>query len=256
MAMGLLSGMTDYSHQSFKDILEDLKKEKEEALFFSKEILKDVGVSKKTSYWNDVVPFDFRSIVDYAVKYYDTTIKELDDIYIDLQYEVKEHHIKRLENIASVAHDINKRIGIIWHQKYEDKEYGTLDFRIVERIYNNTRDMAVNLLDISNMAFRLKDFIGKTDMNKTNNNPWISGSFYLFVIILVIILIAVLSKELPIVVLPIAAIASIFIVIVIGTLQLKNDDKITDKTFLSLMKEIGRQLPLIHNYSKRKINTN
>ena len=106
------------------------------------------------------------------------------------------------------------------------------------------------------MAFRLKGFIGKTDMNKTNNNPWISGSFYLFVIILVIILIAVLSKELPIVVLPIAAIASIFIVIVIGTLQLKNDDKITDKTFLSLMKEIGRQLPLIHNYSKRKINTN
>lgn len=93
--------------------------------------------------------------MDYAVKYYNTTIKQLDDIYIDLQYEVKEHHIKRLENIASVAHDINKRIGIIWHQKYEDKEYETLAFRIVERIYNNTRDMAVNLLDISNMAFRL-----------------------------------------------------------------------------------------------------
>ena len=30
-------------------------------------MLKDVGVSKN-SYWNDVVPFDFRSIVDYAVK--------------------------------------------------------------------------------------------------------------------------------------------------------------------------------------------
>lgn len=110
---------------------------------------------QKNSYWDNVVPFDFRSIVDYAVKYYDTTIKDLDDIYIDLQYEVKKHHIKRLENIASVAHDINKRIGIIWHQKCEDKEYGTLDFRIVERIYNNTRDMAVNLLDISNMAFVL-----------------------------------------------------------------------------------------------------
>lgn len=48
MAMGLLGGMTDYSHQSFQDILEDLKKEKEETLSFSKEILKDVGVSKKT----------------------------------------------------------------------------------------------------------------------------------------------------------------------------------------------------------------
>ncbi|MBF1577334.1 hypothetical protein [Hoylesella shahii] len=48
MAMGLLGGMTDYSHQSFQGILEDLKKEKEETLSFSKEILEDVGASKKS----------------------------------------------------------------------------------------------------------------------------------------------------------------------------------------------------------------
>lgn len=46
MAIGLLGGMTDYSHQSFQDILEDLKKEKEETLSFSNKMLKDVGVSK------------------------------------------------------------------------------------------------------------------------------------------------------------------------------------------------------------------
>ena len=249
--MGILSGMTDYRHQSFQDILVDLKEEKENTISFSKAIQKDIELSAKSSYWNNAVPIDFQEIVYYALKHYDTTVKELNELYIDLQYEVKENHVKRLKRIASVAGDIYGRIGEIWHQKYNNKEYGRPDFCLVEQIYGNTRDMAANLLDISNMASRLNDFIGKDNMKKTKNNPWLSGSFYLTGIILLLILIAILAKILPLVVLPIAVISGIVIGIVVGTLQLKNDDKITDKTFLSLMKEVCRRLPLIKSMIKK-----
>jgi hypothetical protein len=73
----------------------------------------------------------------------------------DFDVEILDHHFKRLSNIAQTAIEINKEIGIIWHQKYKNKEYDNQDFKIVEEIYKDTKDMAVNLLDFSSMANQL-----------------------------------------------------------------------------------------------------
>jgi hypothetical protein len=245
MAKGLLGGMTDYNHQSFPDILGDIENEKRRTIYFRDHIQKNIDTLTANSYWTNNVPFDFKNIVGYAIRHYNTAIAEFDDIHKDLRKEVKEHHIKRLNKIATVAQEINVDIGKIWHQQYHNKQYGNSNFSIVEDIYAETRDMAVNLLDTANIAERLNDYIGKTNPNMTKNNPWISGLFYLTVAIIVIIGLAVLSNFVHWTLLPIIIISGILLIGLVGTLQLKNDDKITDKSFVSLITETFKRLPLI-----------
>lgn len=102
MTIGSLGGCTDYTHQSFQDILIDLKKEKDNTISFKKSIMKNIQNLKEKSYWDNNVSFDFQNIVLYALEFYKTTIVEIEDIYNEIQKEVKEHHIKRLQEIASV----------------------------------------------------------------------------------------------------------------------------------------------------------
>jgi len=161
MAKGLIGGMTDYSHQSFSDVVNDLDYEYRNLSAFIGAIDKNLATSKQNKYWQRNVPTAFQSIVDYALTNYKTVQDELLEIKQDIQECVEEHHVNRLASIAKTAHEINIDIGMIWHQQYDDKDYGNSDFTIVERIYGDTRDMAVNLLDMSNIAGRLKDFIGR-----------------------------------------------------------------------------------------------
>ena len=251
MAKGIIGGMTDYSHQSFDDILTDLNEERKRTSSFRGEIVKNVNILKANSYWESYVPFNFKCQVEYAIKHYDTVIVELKDIHKDINNEVKEHHVKRLQKISTTAQEINMSIGKIWHQEYDNKDYDNPNFRIVERIYCDTRDMAVNLLDISNIAERLKDYIGKTRFSMKKNNPWISGSFYLFLAVIIIVALAVLSQSVHWMLFPIIIIGGVLLIGLIGILQLKNDDKITDKSFVSLIKDTYKRLPFIGD-NKRK----
>jgi hypothetical protein len=251
MSKSCLGGMTDYSHQSFQDILDDIKDEKEQTIFFRNQILKNIDTLETNFYWQNNVPFDFKSIVTYAIRHYDTTIIELNDIYKDLNIEVKEHHIKRLERIGTVAFEINVNIGRTWHNQYNSKDYGNKNFRIVESIYIDTRNTVVNLLDMSNIAARLNDFIGKVNPNIKKNNPWFSGSFYIVMAIIIFTGLAVLSNYVHWVLFPIIIIGGILIIFSVGTLQLKNDDRITDKSFRTLVIEICKRLPLIKNMLKK-----
>jgi hypothetical protein len=169
MAKGLIGGMTDYSHQSFNDIVTDLKKEHTTVTEYIDGISSNIEKVKANGYWDQKVSSDFILVIGYSLKHFKTTKEELNEIAQEIQVEVREHHCKRLERIANVADEINSSIGTIWHQQYTGKQYGNPDFKIVEDIYGDARDMAVNLLDISNIASRLKDFIGKTKITMGKN---------------------------------------------------------------------------------------
>jgi len=161
MARSIMAGMTDYSHQSFKDLVEDMNYWK--TLCADRVIWIDENIEKleKNNYWKKI-PVDFQSDVYYSRKFFNTVVEELTMILNDIEYEVKENHTTRLYNLANVADKENKDIGRSWHGNYEYgwKEYGNSDFRIVEDIYGHTRDLVASLTDLSNIAFRLKDFIG------------------------------------------------------------------------------------------------
>jgi hypothetical protein len=158
MAKGHLGGMTDYNHQSITDILNDLEAEQNRTISFKQDIEKNIQTLIDNAYWKTTVPSDFKSIISYSIRHFQTAISEFGDIRKDLLVEVKEHHVKRLNKISLVAQEINIDIGLIWHQQYQNKEYG---HGIVEDIYADTKDMAVNLLDTANIAERLQDYIGK-----------------------------------------------------------------------------------------------
>jgi len=80
---------------------------------------------------------------------------------------------------------------------------------------------------------------------KTKNNPWISGSFYLTVVCVVFAGLATIANFVHWALVPIIFVAGILLILVIGVLQLKNDDRITDKSFRNLVIEILKRLPLI-----------
>ena len=84
------------------------------------------------------------------------------------------------------------------------------------------------------------------------NNPWKSGSFYIIVSILILLVIAIIASQFEISILLIICIASLFLILLIALLQLKNDDKITDKTFLNLCKELLKKITLINTTFKAK----
>ena len=73
-------------------------------------------------------------------------------------------------------------------------------------------------------------------------NPWSSGSFYLVAAVVMMTVIAVISMNVSWSVLPAVIIGGILFITVIGALQLRQDEKLDETSFLTLMSEAFKQL--------------
>lgn len=168
MENNLFGSHTDYTHLAFDDLpiyLDDKISTLEYYLNFIESDKKELD---KSGYWSSKVIFNFILQANECIILYNSTIKELKDIKNEINIEVKQNHYNRLIRIASESHEINKRLGIIWHKEYDTKEYGNIEFAKVERIYGFSRDVSVTLTSLGNFAERLKDFIGRvTPVKKT-----------------------------------------------------------------------------------------
>ena len=80
-------------------------------------------------------------------------------------------------------------------------------------------------------------------------SPWLSGSFYLLSAVVVIAILLVAAHLLPAFVLPCVFISSVILLAVIGAFQLRHDDRLNQKSFLSLMALSFRALPWIRSRS-------
>ena len=241
MAKGSIGGGTDYSHQTLDDIKSDLISEAKNAKDFINMIEEKIEKLETIGYWNSNVPYDFKSCVAYALRHYSTTIHEIEDIVSDFPSEIKEHHCVRLRNIGQVARQIDTDISQIWYRRDFKKEYETPNFLMLEDVCADTQQMAINLLDINNMASRLEQFIGRKTMV---NNPWPSGLFYFFVALVFLITLAGISNWVSWYALLIVVIGGVLLVGAIGALQLRNDDRLKEENFIKLMLEVIKRLPL------------
>ncbi|MCW7475592.1 CHAT domain-containing protein [Leptospira levettii] len=170
MGRGLIGGMTDYSHQSFADIVKDLGDDLvniEQSIELSNKHLK---IAKDNGYWDSEVPFNFQHFHAYCLKHFDTCSIELKEILQEIQIEVRADHVKRLKQIGKKNREINLEMGNAWHREYDEvkKDYGNKYFKNVEHIYSILRDLSVSLQDIANAGSRLEDFIGKKQSTKIN----------------------------------------------------------------------------------------
>jgi DNA repair exonuclease SbcCD ATPase subunit len=107
---------------------------------------------------------------------------------------------------------------------------------------------ALQKLRNTEVDFRLAGgTLTKDEPSFKERNPWKTGSFYLFAAVIVIILLAVVSVNLPWYAVPIVFIGGLLLLAVIGALQLRNDESLSEENFLKLMIETFRRLPLLRN---------
>jgi hypothetical protein len=71
MAKGLIAGMTDYSHQSFYDILDDLDRGEKLVIEIITAIETNIKKLEMPGYWKKQ-PCDFKSIISYSLTHYKT----------------------------------------------------------------------------------------------------------------------------------------------------------------------------------------
>lgn len=76
-------------------------------------------------------------------------------------------------------------------------------------------------------------------------SPWVSGSFYLTAVILVITLLLVVASVLPAWAVPLIIVGAVLLVAVVGALQLRHDDRLGDQAFVKLMGQTLRLLPVV-----------
>jgi internalin A len=110
-------------------------------------------------------------------------------------------------------------------------------------------------LDLEERRFtrRMPEKIPPKPQQSTQNNPWLSGSFYLFaymaVIATILIAIVVLNRYgvtwTTGAVLSVVLIGGFLGIGVIGANQLKNDDRLSDESYVKLMIESYKRLPLL-----------
>jgi hypothetical protein len=87
--------------------------------------------------------------------------------------------------------------------------------------------------------------------SKQWRSAWANGSFYVFAFAVVIATLETVARSVPPLALGLIIIAGVLFVPLIGALQLRQDDRLSDKSFIDLVKVVVRQLPLISTLLRR-----
>ena len=124
------------------------------------------------------------------------------------------------------------------------------DLRETRRIDDQTQRSDIKKITAEDDDMKTKDK-PKVEINH-NNNPWKSGSFYLFAAIVMVILVAVLICYVPWYAAPLVIIGGILLYSIVGAAQLRNDNLLSEKGFLSLMLESFKRLPLLNITTKKR----
>lgn len=124
----------------------------------------------------------------------------------------------------------------------EEKVFAGVVFKHVDKVMIQQSEGGTNIMT--------EEREGKDNVRV--RSAWANGSFYLFTFAVVIAGLGVLARTVPPYVLPIVLIAGILLVPIIGALQLRQDDRLSEKGFGELMKLTIGQLPLIGKLAKQE----
>lgn len=109
--------------------------------------------------------------------------------------------------------------------------------------------------EVEKVSRSLIEKLGETSNSDIHRSPWISGSFYLFAIVLLISLFLIVAKTINIVVFPIIIIGGLLALSIVGAFQLRQDKNLSEKKFVELMALTFKQLPFILKQAKTDSDT-
>lgn len=177
MAQSIFGGSSEYSDQTLADIVEDLEK----WVVFSKETLtlfdKTICELKQNNYYQ-TVPFNLRAMYERATRKLNTFISDLNVIINSINTDsIFIRDVNLLNNIGRISILSNHQFGMVYHDiidRWNGANFQDPKFLMIERLYLEGRDVFVSLMDASNAAERLKDYM--SNRHQQNQNITVYGS--------------------------------------------------------------------------------
>lgn len=171
MAQSIFGGSSEYSDQTLADIIEDLEK----WVVFSEETLslfdKTICELKQNNYYQ-TVPFNLRAMYERATRKLNTFISDLNVIIKSINADsIFVRDVNLLNNIGRISILSNHQFGTVYHDivdRWSGANFQDSNFLMIERLYHEGRDVFVSLMDASNAAERLKDYM--SDRHQQNQN--------------------------------------------------------------------------------------
>lgn len=97
----------------------------------------------------------------------------------------------------------------------------------------------------------LSEVASTTKVSPSRNNVWVNGSFYLVAVLVIFAGIGILANLVAPIVLPVAVVGGVLLVSIIGALQLRNDERLSDASFLELMGVALSRLPSLERSDQK-----
>ncbi len=164
------------------------------------------------------------------------TLKEQKSFFKNKLKEVREYLNKNRKSVEAYFNpDITK---ILWEG---DKITEKMQFFTTFYCYGKLEDYLIGRIDEL-----------ENNNNMTKNSPWSSGLFYLLVAIFILATLGVLSKMVHWSILPLIIVGGLLIIGLIGFLQLRNDERLKEESFVRLVIETYKRLPIIGNLFKKE----
>lgn len=159
-----IAGATDYSTQTLKNILDDVRRW---VAYCNKIIKLSNSVSQIDKPYIDKIPFDFRCVLL-------NFTNEAQSLKSDLRLIAKDLKKKR---VLDSTYKLLSRIGVNSLTLFRDlkktykadsywKDYDDENFKKVENLYCENGDFYATLFDASNAAERLKDYMNDEKKSK------------------------------------------------------------------------------------------
>jgi len=163
MAQGAFGGSSRYDNQSLEDIVKDINV----WIGFCSDTLglfnETIPKLKENKYY-DVVPFNLQALFEVTTRDLPTFISDFNSILESIsQDRIYMRDVRLLKNIGKYSIENNSTYGRIYHEALGDwremPDYNDPNFNAVERLYGDGRDLFVTLMDASNAAERLRDYM-------------------------------------------------------------------------------------------------
>jgi hypothetical protein len=106
-----------------------------------------------------------------------------------------------------------------------------------------------NFAEVQEVAAHL---LAKVQTQAPLRNAWANGSFYLAMALAMITLVFVISKNVPVWTFVGVIVGGVLLSTLIGALQLRHDDRVSEKGFLELVKITFANLPLLRMVFERR----
>lgn len=172
MVRDILVGGTDFSTQSINEIKFELNNwinETEKTMEKIIKVRKNLN-EQHDNYYNNHTSFNFKERVKESLVFYESVIETSNEILTGLDGVVKDYHVKIAQNISDNAHKLYKSYRRAWKEDRFMHRYDDSLFKEVESIYKEGSDMLGDLWDFSNLASRLKDYVGRGETTTTQVN--------------------------------------------------------------------------------------